>query len=401
MEHQQDSKKIPVRSADDFFSSDDPKSAAPYVKSYFTKEKVLNLNRGIKNTNTSDAINSNETIGSPQKGFPSAYGDWLKMTGNGGGGAITSIRYKTAGAAAPSSTTPSSTTSLAQKSKNDNLPLEEFLPKGVNYTTTSYYNPNVKESDDDASYWDLIFSTKKHEKQRAKRKLINSIKSFNQNYPYISPGFWIDKATNLGPIGAPLSLGLAIGGLAAGGTYLGTKAYKAYKGEEEDPEENKQNAISGGILGGLIAAAAGYMTVRDKEKKQQIMNAGNENKKSASFNKKAYPMFGAPFQQLPHHGFSPDYTNVITNKLMGDMSLSYSDKQELSRMIQSLTESQKSQLSKVIAPMVGGGIGFVVAKFLLGLGFKSQILFSIAGAMIGNVMQHGLHYNHMSTPVVW
>ena len=99
-----------------------------------------------------------------------------------------------------------------------------------------------------------------------------------------------------------------------------------------------------------------------------------------SHNKKAF--------SIPPIGVHPSQPsrniNIIVNKIMDDGTINFDQKQQLITMVKQLSESDASKLSKVVGPIIGGGIGFIVAKFLLGLGFSGQVLFSLAGALLGS-----------------
>ena len=73
---------------------------------------------------------------------------------------------------------------------------------------------------------------------------------------------------------------------------------------------------------------------------------------------------------------------LINNAIMQDMSLSYAQKMALVGHINSLSDNQLNSFP-ITQILLGGSIGAIVAKFLLGLGLKSSIILSLAGSALG------------------
>ena len=80
---------------------------------------------------------------------------------------------------------------------------------------------------------------------------------------------------------------------------------------------------------------------------------------------------------------TPDGSQQILQKLMGDYSLSAMDKNTLSQAVGKLDHSQLSELSQLVGPAVGAGIGALIARYLLKMGAGGTALLAIAGAAIG------------------
>lgn len=92
----------------------------------------------------------------------------------------------------------------------------------------------------------------------------------------------------------------------------------------------------------------------------------------------------------------------VTAKLYRDTELTLRQKQELANQVSYLNAQQKRRLNQMIGGAVGGGIGMIVAKYLLGLGKFGSILTTIvsglAGARMGGGAAPRSPYDSMGRP---
>lgn len=77
-------------------------------------------------------------------------------------------------------------------------------------------------------------------------------------------------------------------------------------------------------------------------------------------------------------------TADLRNKLMQDSALGNADKTTLLNYVSQLSDNQKQDLSRLIGPVAGAGLGIVIARYLLGLGFGGTALLAIIGGAVGN-----------------
>ena len=75
--------------------------------------------------------------------------------------------------------------------------------------------------------------------------------------------------------------------------------------------------------------------------------------------------------------------NRLINLLMSDNSVSYTDKMAILSYLQNISESEASRFPT--GSIVGGGIAFAIAKFLLGLGYGGSVISAILGAAMGGM----------------
>ena len=75
----------------------------------------------------------------------------------------------------------------------------------------------------------------------------------------------------------------------------------------------------------------------------------------------------------------------ILNSIRRDMSLNYSQKRELSSLVSNLSPHETTELSSVLKSTIGGGVGYIVAKYLLDLGITGKIILSLIGAVTGSL----------------
>lgn len=144
------------------------------------------------------------------------------------------------------------------------------------------------------------------------------------------------------------SQALVTGGV--GGALSGYLAGKALQGMSRRPRPSTlPNSI---LLGATGTAGLAYLLNR-------------MSKKSAAF-----------------LGFDSD--QKISSELSRDPSIGFSEENALMSMVDELDQNEKSQLAKLLDGAKGASAGFIIAKFLLDLGFTGQILFALAGGFLGN-----------------
>lgn len=103
----------------------------------------------------------------------------------------------------------------------------------------------------------------------------------------------------------------------------------------------------------------------------------------------------APLPNLPgrikqsFYAVEPEAGQDISSKLMSDNATSYSDKTMLLNYVRNLPSYQQSDLSRLIGPAVGAGIGMLIAKYLLGLGIGGTALTALLGAGVGRQFWSG------------
>lgn len=82
-----------------------------------------------------------------------------------------------------------------------------------------------------------------------------------------------------------------------------------------------------------------------------------------------------------------DPSEFISTRLAQDSGLSFSDKAQLSGMLNQLSQGQSFELARILRTITGAGVGALVAKFLFRLGIGGTILGSILGGVVGS--RHG------------
>ena len=81
--------------------------------------------------------------------------------------------------------------------------------------------------------------------------------------------------------------------------------------------------------------------------------------------------------------------STITRKIFQDTKLTLMQKQELTNQVKYLNAQQASKLNMLVGSAWGGGVGLVIAKYLLGLGKFGTILTTIASGLLGASMSRG------------
>jgi hypothetical protein len=105
------------------------------------------------------------------------------------------------------------------------------------------------------------------------------------------------------------------------------------------------------------------------------------------------PMHQEPLPDVPHkrafYALSSPADDNIEDRVMEDASLSYVDKSTVLRYVNQLSPQRKSELSRMIGPVAGAGVGMAVARYLLQMGIGGTALLGIIGAAIGSGLSRG------------
>jgi len=79
-----------------------------------------------------------------------------------------------------------------------------------------------------------------------------------------------------------------------------------------------------------------------------------------------------------------DPSEFISTRLAQDSGLSFSDKAQLSGMLNQLSQGQAFELARILRTITGAGVGALIAKFLFRLGIGGTIVGSILGGVVGS-----------------
>jgi len=136
-----------------------------------------------------------------------------------------------------------------------------------------------------------------------------------------------------------------------------------------------KGALIGGLIGGAGLGGLGYYRNNPinwssfnnhSKRKNNLVSDENSLIEKYGMYKKAYGL---------SHG------DDVTSKIYRDTSLTLRQKNELATQVNYLNQQQKSRLSQLLAGAFGGGIGMIVAKYLLGLGKFGTILTAIVSGV--------------------
>lgn len=143
--------------------------------------------------------------------------------------------------------------------------------------------------------------------------------------------------------------------------------------------------VSGATLGGLLGLGAGGILSainpqrgRGMSKWLGLGGAGLGAYLSYLISRSMTPNTKVSYTTYPA---SPD--EMIRNKLMRDPDLSTFEKSSLLDLVAGLSFDQKDQLAKIVSSTFSGGVGFLIAKFLLNQGVTSSVIIAILGSVIG------------------
>jgi len=170
-------------------------------------------------------------------------------------------------------------------------------------------------------------------------------------------------------------LGAGLGGLA--GMFTGSPG---------------RGALLGAGIGGLGMGALGFMR-NNPEWAQDMGMALRRGEKAESYDAKNPLSDLTPEEQAEDlltlnkqsmhkiaYGLNSSGDDVI-RKLYRDTELTLRQKQELTNQVGNLNANELQRLNQMIRGAVGGGVGFVVAKYLLGLGKFGTVLTTIVSGL--------------------
>lgn len=152
--------------------------------------------------------------------------------------------------------------------------------------------------------------------------------------------------------------------------------------------------LAGAGLGGLLGAGVG-LARGDSPGQSALLGAGGLGLVVFLLNRlaqmrdrqanTAYPKQSSKsaFYSMGDPGQSADPLAEVSSKLFSDFSLSSTARAELLKLLPQLSASEAKSLSTAVRSASGAGIGYLVARFLLGLGFTGRVLMSLAGAYSG------------------
>lgn len=180
---------------------------------------------------------------------------------------------------------------------------------------------------------------------------------------------------------------LATGGLA--GAAIGAIVNKLRGGSAG------KGALWGAGIGSLGLGALGYMS-RNKNWGSDIPLIGGLFKKPDTLSDPSNPQISRTGRKLTP--LTPDQQSQslakeasmdksammdqkIFSKIWNDNALTLMQKQHLANEVRYLDESKKRQLNQIVSGAFGGGIGFLIAKYLLGMGKYSTVLTTIISGL--------------------
>lgn len=175
------------------------------------------------------------------------------------------------------------------------------------------------------------------------------------------------------------SFGSILGSLVA----LGTTASQ-YLGGNPNPNILK-NLLIGSSLGTLAGSIYGLNYKHKKDQKKKYA--------SYKFIKRSFAIYPPYSNNLFDTDINAAF-NRVSSKILSDNNLSIFQKNELINYIKQQPSSILQDLDKLTGAAIGGGIGYLIANYLLGMGKRGNIIMSILGAIMG----HNL-LNNKDTPL--
>lgn len=174
---------------------------------------------------------------------------------------------------------------------------------------------------------------------------------------------------------------LATGGLA--GAAIGALANKLRGGSLST------GALWGAGIGSLGLGALGYMS-RNEDWASKLPLIGGMFADPNTLNNPNIPQVGiqgsaftdkTPEQQSQSLLEKSSSTMEVISKIYNDHALTLMQKQHLANEVRYLDSSKQRQLDQIVSGAFGGGIGFLVAKYLLGMGKFSTVLTTIISGL--------------------
>lgn len=117
----------------------------------------------------------------------------------------------------------------------------------------------------------------------------------------------------------------------------------------------------------------GYLNPQDVEVHPSVREPLFQ--KGASFSKRAL------FQQ---GGSGREDMAFITNRLMSASDIGDLERRHMLRLVQQLPQGRVSELASILRTAFGGGLGILIAKYLLGMNLGGSILMALVGGALGS-----------------
>ena len=157
-----------------------------------------------------------------------------------------------------------------------------------------------------------------------------------------------------------------------------------------------QSALAGAGLGGLALGGLGY-TQNDNPnwatdiglKPKTGLDALNATPETLKADE---DYILEKYGSLKKTAYGLSHGDPVAAKIYRDTALTLRQKQELANQVNYLNAQQKSRLNQLVGGAFGGGVGLVVAKYLLGLGKFGTILTTIVSGIAGARMAGGNSY---------
>lgn len=201
------------------------------------------------------------------------------------------------------------------------------------------------------------------------------------------------------PVSAPEML--AIPGTLEGSLeyQLGTKVPQLLQGKQSlEPvadwmDNSERNPLRSGMFGALAGAAGGaglgVLLGRDPQTSALLGGAGVGGASwllgtllNMQRRKLREKQMG---KQASFYGnSSADPSSYISSRIALDPKLGFSEKTQLSGMINKLSDGQTQELAKLLRAAGGATIGALIAKYLLRLGLTGTVLGAILGGAVGS-----------------
>ena len=176
--------------------------------------------------------------------------------------------------------------------------------------------------------------------------------------------------------------GIGMGGLAGAGLggLVGAFTGNTLKG-----------ALLGGGLGALGLSALGYVNRNPKwaESLGLKQPTGVRALKTHPYDNEAQEDELIEKYGMVKSAYGDTMGNPIIARIYRDNELTLTQKQELATQVGYLNAQDKRRLNQIIGGAFGGGVGMLVAKYLLGLGKFSTILTTIVSGLAGAMMSGG------------
>ena len=178
---------------------------------------------------------------------------------------------------------------------------------------------------------------------------------------YLNDGSF-GRGAGWGALGGSLGL-MALGGMMSGPEWsskiplVGNLLSPKRPGTGSDPDKKPSAWVSG-------RQGHALTDLTHAEQRKELMEKNNSIKAAA-------------------WGSAGGSTNDIARKLYQDTSLTLMQKQELANQVRYLDANQARRLSQLVGGAFGSGIGYLVAKYLLGLGKFGTILTTIVSGLSG------------------